>query len=178
MRKMFCCVGLFSMSVLLSSVAVAKEARNYKINASRNVPSECDQVVDNLVSNCGFETGGFDSWAQSGDLSFSSVDFLPHSGNFAAVMGPVNDLGFLTQNLPTTADQSYTLSFWLANSFTPNRFQVSWDGGVIFDATDLPDQPYTLTVFEGLVASADGTDVQFGFYNVPDYIDLDDVVVN
>jgi hypothetical protein len=104
--------------------------------------------------------------------------FLVHSGDFAAEMGPVVSLGFLTQTLPTTAGQSYTLSYWLANFNRPNRFQVSWDGSVIFDATDMEDFPYGLVTFENQVASADGTELQFGFYNLPDYIYLDDVVVN
>lgn len=167
------------MSVLLSSVAIAKEARNHKINASGNGVSECDQVGDNLVSNCGFETGMFDpEWVQSGDTDFSSVDTIPHSGTYAASMGPIGDLGFLTQTLSTTGGQSYTLSFWLQNDSSPNEFVVSWDGGVIFDDTLDDFLPYTLVVYEGLVASADGTDLQFGFRNDPSYIELDDVVVN
>src|SRR5712692_4697446 len=120
MRKMFCCVGLFSMSFLLSSLAVAKEARNREIAKSRDVPSECDKVVDNLVVNCGFETGVFAPWIQSGDTSFSTVNTTPHSGDLAADMGPIDALGFLTQNIPTTgANQAYTLSYWLANFDRP-----------------------------------------------------------
>ncbi len=177
MRKMFYCVSLFSMTVLLSSVAVAKEARKYIANSADGA-SQCDQVVDNLVSNCGFETHVFDPWVQSGDTRYSSVDTIPHSGLYAASMGPIGDLGFLTQTLSTTAGQSYTLSFWVQNDSSPNEFLVSWDGGVLFDGVLDDVLPYTLVVYEGLLASADGTDLQFGFRNDPSYIELDDVVVN
>jgi len=181
MRKIFYPVSLFSLSVLWSTLAVAKEAPNHAMVTSRDVPSECDQVVDNLVSNCGFETSAFDFWIRSGDLGDTFVTSNPdqiHSGGFACETGPAGDLGFLKQTLPTTAGQSYTLTFWLKNSERPNHFQLFWDGAVIFDATDMPNFPYTQMVFEDLVASADGTDLQFGFYNLDFYFHLDDVVVH
>ena|ERR1700687_3774853 len=180
MRKMFYCVSLFSMSVLLSSVAVAKEARKYTVN-SRDGASECDQVGDNLVTNCGFETGTgvFDPWIQSGDTSFSDVNSNGvHTGGLAAEMGPIGDLGYLTQTLPTTGGQFYTLSFWVQNDSSPNEFLVSWDGGVLFDGALDDFLPYVQVVYEGLQASVDGTDLQFGFRNDPSYINLDDVVVH
>src|ERR1700736_5495654 len=100
MRKMFYCVSLFSMSVLLSSVAVAKQARKYAVNSGDGIVSECDQVGDNLVTNCGFETGlgVFDPWIQTGDTTYTDVNSdLVHTGSLAAEMGPIGDLGYLMQ---------------------------------------------------------------------------------
>lgn len=169
------------MSVFLSSVAVAKEARKYAVNSGNGIISECDQVGDNLVVNCGFETGSgvFDPWVQAGDTTYTDVNSdLVHTGSLSAEMGPIGKLGYLTQTLPTAGGQNYTLSFWLANDSSPNEFLVSWDGNVLFD--DVLDDvlPYTMVAYEGLQASVDGTDLVFGFRNDPSYIYLDDVVVH
>ncbi len=91
--------------------------------------------------------------------------------------GTAFSVSHIQQNLATTPGGVYNLTFWLANSQTPNHFQVSWDGTVIFDAVNMPDFPYTLQEFDNLVASTDSTELKFGFYNVPDYFAFDDVVV-
>jgi hypothetical protein len=140
--------------------------------------SICDGVANNLVLNCGFETGDFTNWAQSGDLSFTGVDDLSaNSGAFGGFFGPIGDLGYITQTLSTTAGQTYSLTYYISNSMTPNHFTVIWDGMIVSDDTDIPDFPYMSVTVDGLTASADGTDLTFGFYNVPSYILLDDVSV-
>ena len=139
--------------------------------------SECDAVVGNLVANCGFETGDFTGWTQSGDLTYTAVDTVPHSGGFGAYFGPVNSLGFIAQNVSTAAGQLYNLTFWLRNAQQPNRFQVFWNGVLLADSTNLDDFPYTQFTFNGLVASGGATELKFGFYNLPDFFFLDDVVV-
>ncbi len=79
------------------------------------------------------------------------MENLPHSGSWALYTGPVDSLGFVSQNLATTPDGVYNLTFWLANSQTPNHFQVSWDGVVIFDSVDMPDFFYTYFAFDDVV---------------------------
>jgi len=178
MRKISLWVGLFSVFTLFSGAAEAqKTARTRSNYGSVNGGSLCDATNGNLVSNCGFETGDFSAWTQSGDPSFTSVDNVPHTGSWAVLTGPVDSLGFIAQNLATDPGGVYNLTFWLANSETPNRFQVSWDGAIIFDSVDMPDFFYTPFEFDGLVASTDTTEVKFGFYNLPDYFAFDDVVV-
>jgi hypothetical protein len=178
MRRISLGVSLFSILTLMSSMAWAQKTANVRGNyGSVNGGSQCDATGGNLVSNCGFETGDFSAWAQSGDLSYTTVDNVPHSGSWAVLTGPVDSLGFIAQNLATDPGGVYNLTFWLASSQTPNHFQVSWDGAVIFDSVDMPDFFYTLYEFDGLVASSDTTELKFGFYNVPDYFAFDDVVV-
>src|SRR5262249_24292785 len=145
--------------------------------------SECDAVLGNLVANCGFETGDFTDWALSGDLSYTGVDDVSsHSGSFGAFLGPIHDLGFMAQMLSTTPGETYKLTFWLANAGggvdggLSNHFQVYWNGSLIFDGIDLPDFPYTQYEFNDLVATSASTELKIGFYNVPSYFFLDDVV--
>ena len=62
----------------------------------------CYGIAGNLVANCGFETGDFAAWTQSGNLGFTGMGTTnPNSGSFAAFLGPIGSDGFLTQNVGT-----------------------------------------------------------------------------
>jgi hypothetical protein len=66
----------------------------------------CQSVGGNLIANCGFETGDFTGWTQSGNTGFTGVTGFPYSGSYAAFMGPVGSDGYLTQSF-----NSNTFSF-------------------------------------------------------------------
>jgi len=166
------CVGFFSMCLLVSGVAAAKDVGDPWFV---DVPSECDATTGNVVVNCGFELNVFAPWVQSGDTSFTSIQPRPHTGVYDLYTGPVNSLGFITQMVPVTVGQTYNLVFWLGNSGQPNRFQVSWEGAVIMDVSNLPNQPFTRVAINGLVACNPMGTLRFGFYNPPDFMDFDDV---
>jgi PEP-CTERM motif len=59
------------------------------------------QSPGNLVANCGFETGDFTGWTQSGNLGFTGVTggAYAFSGSFGAYLGPVGSDGYLTQTI-------------------------------------------------------------------------------
>ncbi len=140
--------------------------------------SICDGVAGNLVLNCGFETGDFTSWAQSGNLGFTTVDpAAANSGAYGGAFGPIGDQGYITQTLPTSAGQTYSLTYFLSNTGSPNEFIVIWDGVIVSDDTDIPDFAFMSVTVDGLAASADGTDLTFGFRNDPSYILIDDISV-
>lgn len=146
--------------------------------SAEDQPSQCDMQPGNLVMNCGFETGSFPPWVRSGDPSFTGIDAPSrHSGNFGLDTGPVSSLGFIEQNLVTVPGQAYDLSFWLRNSGSPNRYQVSWNGTVVRDVSNVPDFPYMQISIPNLVATGTSTNLKFGFFNPPDYFWFDDVVV-
>src|SRR5262249_2874481 len=68
----------------------------------------------NPITNGGFETGNFTGWTQGGTTGNTGVAAnTPHTGTFAAFLGPVGSDGTLSQNVATTPGQQYVLSFWL-----------------------------------------------------------------
>jgi hypothetical protein len=141
----------------------------------------CSVVAGNLVVNCGFETGNFSGWTQSGNTGNSGVGNFapgPNSGSFDAFFGPSGSVGFLTQTIATTPGTAYTVSFFLRNNnaVTPNSFAVSFGGGPLMTLTDSPSFGYTQFVFS-VVALGPSTDLQFAFRHDNSEWFLDDVVV-
>src|SRR5215831_7889435 len=62
------------------------------------VPSACDAVAGNLVTNCGFETGDLTGWNISGfDTNHVATSGLSHTGAFAAALGSSHGLGCISQ---------------------------------------------------------------------------------
>jgi hypothetical protein len=109
-------------------------------------PSICNAIPENLIVNCGFETGNFSRWTQSGNTIASFVagpgllgDPLdkPHSGNHFAVLGPVGSDGFLSQTFADTAGQVLRIEFFLANEAgTLNDFHASFDSDQLLSLTN------------------------------------------
>ena len=149
------------------------------IPAVHAVPSECDAIAGNLVTNCGFETGDFTGWTQSGNTGFTGVSsFSLHSGASGAFFGPAGSDGFISQTLSTIPGATYSLRYWLqSDGDTPNHFDVSWDGGVIRLDLDIPFSLYTPTTHLGLVASTASTVLEFSFRNDFGLLLFDDVAV-
>jgi hypothetical protein len=147
-----------------------------------------------LVTNGGFETGNFSSWTFTGGgcvgvtgsvagVGCSPVDTDPgpHSGNYAAYLGPNGQIDTLAQNLATTGGQSYRVSFWLSNTSlngvtNPNLFQVSWDGVALMTLSNASAFGYQ-QFFIYTDAADNGSELKFTFRQDPAYYVLDDVSV-
>ena len=169
----------------------------YSINLLRTLPfifamglaTAAD--ASNLVTNGDFETGDFTAWTQSGVLTDDGNGNLYYAGvgvsagqgvggSYGAYLGPVGSMGYLTQSLATVAGQTYTLSWALDNGETlgfPNQFQVAWNGNVVFDQTNIPQQGFQ-AYSVNLIATDSITGLQFGFQNDPTFFHLDNVSVD
>jgi hypothetical protein len=144
------------------------------------------QVGQPLLQNGGFETGDFSFWTLNGDGgNYNFVDngtfITPHSGNYAAALGEAGFLAYLSQSIPTFDGQSYLLSLWvdspkISGTITPNEFSVSWNGGTIFDQTNVGKIGWTNLQFI-VTATSSSTVLQFGFRDDPYYLGLDDITV-
>jgi hypothetical protein len=179
-----------SLSLAVPGMSIAQgQKANASTNGVINVFPDCGHVPTNLVGNCGFETGDFSNWEQSGDTSYTDVSpVAAHSGNFGGRFGPTMDLGFIAQTLSTIPGQVYNLSFWLVSSGQPNRFQVYWDGNLLSDCVNFPDTrtpsaipgippPFGQYGFSNLPAGSGATELKFGFFNPPSFFFLDDIAV-
>jgi len=113
----------------------------------------------NLITNGGFETGDFTSWAQVG----GNIDgTLPHSGNFAASF---SSTGALQQSVATTLGASYTINFFLAFIGTPlfhHSFTVSWGGETLLTLNQDCCDDYTEFAFN-VTAPDPSTELLFQF---------------
>lgn len=148
-------------------------------NTAKAAPSACNAVSNNLIVNCGFETGSFSGWTQSGNTGFTGVTgpTAAHTGAFYAFLGPIGSDGFLSQTFNDTAGQTLSISFYLASDGgTPSDFHASFNSTSLLSVTNLGPQGYTLYSY---TATATGHDTLTlgGFRDDPGFLSLDDVVV-
>jgi hypothetical protein len=182
--------GQSGFTVSLTSKAYNLKAGLYKgsvtvQNAKKKTVQSLPFILSigqSIVVNGGFETGNFSGWNLNATTTqVGKSKPLIHSGKYGAELGQLNTLGYLSQNVPTTAGQTYLLSLWLdnpANTFgaTPNEFLVQWEGNTIYHVVDLPFTTWTNLQFV-VTATAAGSELQFGFSDEPSYLGLDDISV-
>jgi hypothetical protein len=152
--------------------------------AKADISSICGNIAGNLVANCGFETGDLSGWTFVGNANISGVStsresYSPNSGVNAFFFGAVGSDETLSQNIATTAGDTYTISYYLAgNGTSPSDFSVQWGGSTIPGSVlnPIPNQGYTLYTFDE-AATGPGTSLQFSFRNDPSWGALDDVSV-
>ena len=150
-------------------------------------PSACDAAAGNLVQNCGFESGSFADWAQSGNMEFTMVTSgnpnLVHSGNFGVGAGPVGSNGFISQTLADTAGALYRISiFFDPSGHTPSDFQIQWNGQVRLDLANTSHgwdtQGSPQWQLETVIAHGTGSDLlTIGFRDDQGWLGVDDVSV-
>jgi hypothetical protein len=143
--------------------------------------SFCDATPQNLVQNCGFETGDFTSWTTSGsDVTLGQLGNLfgvegtdpfdgisPNSGSFQAFFADLDpNATTISQTLNTVAGVTYQVSWFLAQDTPPdptltcggtpctNLLTVSFGGTTLTDLTGIPQQGYTLYSFASEATSS------------------------
>lgn len=138
------------------------------------------------VQNGGFESGDFTDWSFGGN-NFNTFVTGPddysihaHSGSYFAALGEQNAPAFLSQTVPTLANQSYLLSLWLncptvPGGIAPNEFIVSWDGNTLFDQVNMPPSSGWTNLQFLVTATSNSTTLKIGEREDPWYLGLDDV---
>ena len=162
------------------------------ISARQAKADDVCATAENLVRNCGFETGNFSGWSVSGNTANAGVDAQDaHTGNFGAYLagfGSFNsgDTNFtdVGQTLPTTPGTSYTLRFYWAHFantdvIPDNYFSAYVDGNRIFQTTQISiaNQNYGYALPYRFVASSAATSLDFLAEDANFYFSLDDVSV-
>jgi hypothetical protein len=149
--------GLFCAAVILFADVPQSKAGGVSICGG----------VNNLVANCGFETGDFTGWTLTGNDTPGELGNLygvegqdpdgafPHSGSSQAYFGDIVDNATtLSQTLSTVPGGKYTVSLYLAQDAAAtgtcnavacsNEFDVTLDGVSVFNNTDVPVGGYML----------------------------------
>ncbi|MBV9408775.1 MAG: hypothetical protein JO164_08115, partial [Candidatus Eremiobacteraeota bacterium] len=100
----------------------------------------------NVVADPGFESGGFTSWAQCGNVSARISTSKPHTGRYSEQSGtsttePNGDAGVCQQVTVPTSGQ---LTFWVWQSTNETDTSFSWQEADLLDASgNVLDNLYT-----------------------------------
>jgi PEP-CTERM motif-containing protein/carbohydrate binding protein with CBM4/9 domain len=142
----------------------------------------CSDVSDNLVQNCGFETGTIADWTAGGNTVLGTNAFVTdgvnaHTGNFGLREGPVGSDGTLTQKLATTAGTTYQITVWFKSTGGgASDFKVTFGNVEGIDLIDPGAFDFTAFSFDATAAGA-ATDLVLGFRNDPSFDAIDDISV-
>ena len=130
----------------------------------------------NEVANGSFETGDFSGWNVSANNTSVAKGIYTQSGAFGARLGNVGSLGTIAQTISTTAQATYTLSYWFfSDGFTPNYFDVLWNG-VQIAGTEISDAgAFGYTNFKFTVGGTGNDTLTFRERNDPAYQGLDNI---
>jgi len=148
-------------------------------------------VAAPVLLNGDFEAGDFGSWtATPAAISLFGVGTpYPHTGQYAAFFGGVNDgrqEDTISQAIATTAGQRYLIDFWLAEvspactPATPNclslNWSVSWNGAIVHSHIADAAFGYTEFAFE-VAATGPASTLSFALSDEPGFYYLDDISV-
>jgi len=147
--------------------------------------------ASSIVANGGFETGNFSGWSLGMNTfgtgvcaaggSFLGAACGVESGMFAAVLGPSNVPGTLSQALATLPNTTYALSFSLRvdslGQVADNMFSVSWGGNTLLGFANVDMPGYWQLSFPNVFSTGTSTELQFVLLNNPGGFFLDDVSV-
>jgi len=141
--------------------------------------SECDAILDNLVLNCGFETGDFTDWTMTPAAvgsHFGVESIHPHTGTEDAFFMGAADPDSISQSIPTTPGAIYTVTFWLANDENSDIFSATFGGTTLLSFFNMAPFGYT-EYSQNVMATSASTLLAFSGSAPVDTLFLDDVSV-
>lgn len=159
------------MKVKQTLVSLALVAMSFCANAS----------LVNEVVNGGFETGDFSGWKVAANATSVARGIYAQSGTFGARLGNVgnNPLGTISQTINTTAQATYTLSYWFfSDGRLPNYFDVLWNGSQIEGSQISNAAAFGYTNFKFTVGGTGSDTLMFRERNDPAYQGLDNISLN
>jgi hypothetical protein len=128
-----------------------------------------------FLTNGGFDTGGIDGWARSGNSGFFSVncDASAQAGACYVDAGPVGSDGVLSQTFSDTAGDTLDISGWVrGDGGAFSHVQFYFNDTLVFDSGNpVADSGW---VNHTATAVATGSDVfSVHFRDDPGFVDLD-----
>lgn len=137
----------------------------------------------NIVVNGSFENDGLSGWtvtpAAVGSNIASTGAASQHGDRSVFFGGTAFQFDTISQILPTTAGQSYIVSFWVLNfGVGEDALRVSWEGNVVLDENPVahPLESWDPVSFQ-VTATQNGSTLAIGGYDVPVGFYVDNVSV-
>lgn len=137
----------------------------------------------NIVVNGSFENNGLFGWtatAAAVGSNFAVTNQAAQDGTHSVFFGGTAfQFDTISQILPTTAGQSYIVSFWVLNfGVGEDALRVSWEGNVVLDENPVahPLESWDPVSFQ-VTATQNGSTLAIGGYDVPVGFYVDNVSV-
>ena len=161
---------------------------SFLVFCSLSFADVCDSS-QNLVSNCGFETGTLAPWQATGPQSSPAFEGVTYgvdsadaySGVYGAYLGGYGAAVSLQQSFATIPGKTYVISYELAQSpATPspytNNFTAVFDGTTLQSLNDAPEFGFTQNMMTSNATSTMST-ITFTAQDDTGFYSLDDVSV-
>jgi hypothetical protein len=147
------------------------------------IPSICDAIPGNLVTNCGFDIipdpGSFAGWTvtEASNGSALALGGNSHSGVLAAQFGATAGIDdVISQTITTVPGRSYGLTFYWQGDpgSTSDGYFARWNGQTLVDVTDNFVDGYIQYSFTEVGTGSDT--LTFGGQDATgSYVQLDDI---
>ena len=144
-------------------------------------PSICDSVANNLIKNCGFETGDFSDWTvlnNDGNTEIEGELFYAcgvNSGDFSCLMGSQAPCTVEQAITGVPAGTPLTLSFYFAQDTNPFTFVAKWNTTTLLNIASSGGPNNNYVKYSYNVVSTGNDTVAFTAQDDIGYVGLDDV---